>query len=73
MHGNKGIGIISDYEDQPLIISSRLGVFAIATVGKINNIEELANEALNSGTHFSEMHGSEINPTELVATIISPS
>jgi len=71
MHGNKGIGIISDYEDQPLIISSRLGVFAIATVGKINNIEELANEALNSGTHFSEMHGSEINPTELVATIIS--
>ena len=71
MHGNKGIGIISDYEDQPLIISSRLGVFAIATVGKINNIEELANEALNNGTHFSEMHGSEINPTELVATIIS--
>jgi len=71
MHGNKGIGIISDYEDQPLIINSRLGVFAIATVGKINNIEELANEALNNGTHFSEMHGSEINPTELVATIIS--
>jgi len=71
MHGNKAIGIISDYEDQPLIISSRLGVFAIATVGKINNIEELANEALNNGTHFSEMLGSEINPTELVATIIS--
>ena len=71
MHGNKGIGIISDYEDQPLIISSRLGVFAIATVGKINNIEELAKDALNNGTHFSEMHGSEINPTELVATIIS--
>ncbi len=71
MHGNKGIGIISDYEDQPLIISSHLGIFAIATVGKINNIEELTNEALNNGTHFSEMHGSEINPTELVATIIS--
>ncbi|MBY9009206.1 MAG: amidophosphoribosyltransferase [Candidatus Lokiarchaeota archaeon] len=71
MHGNKGIGIISDYEDQPLIISSRLGVFAIATVGKINNIEEIANGALDNGTHFSEMHGSEINPTELVATIIS--
>ncbi len=71
MHGNKGIGIISDYEDQPLIISSHLGVFAIATVGKINNIDELTNEALNNGNHFSEMHGSEINPTELVATIIS--
>ena len=71
MHGNKGIGVISDYEDQPLIISSRLGVFAIATVGKINNIEELANGVLENGTHFSEMHGSEINPTEMVATIIS--
>jgi len=71
MHGNKGIGVISDYEDQPLIISSRLGVFAISTVGKINNIEELANKALQNGTHFSEMHGGEINPTEMVATIIS--
>ena len=71
MHGNKGVGVISDYEDQPLIINSRLGVFAIATVGKINNIEELANEALQNGTHFSEMHGGEINPTEMVATIIS--
>jgi len=71
MHGNKGIGIISDYEDQPLIINSHLGIFAIATVGKINNIDELAKEALNNGTHFSEMHNSEINPTELVATIIS--
>jgi len=71
MHGNKGIGVISDYEDQPLIISSRLGVFAISTVGKINNIEELAKEALQNGAHFSEMHGGEINPTEMVATIIS--
>jgi len=71
MHGNKGIGVISDYEDQPLIISSRLGVFAISTVGKINNIEELTSEALQNGTHFSEMHGGEINPTEMVATIIS--
>jgi len=71
MHGNKGIGVISDYEDQPLIISSRLGVFSISTVGKINNIEELASEALQNGTHFSEMHGGEINPTEMVATIIS--
>jgi amidophosphoribosyltransferase len=71
MHGNKGIGVISDYEDQPLIISSRLGVFAISTVGKINNIEELASKALQNGTHSSEMHGGEINPTEMVATIIS--
>ena len=71
MHGNKGIGVISDYDDQPLIISSHLGVFAIATVGKINNIKDLAEEALENGSHFSEMHGGEINPTEMVATIIS--
>jgi amidophosphoribosyltransferase len=71
MHGNRGIGVISDFDDQPLIINSHLGVFAITTVGKINNLEDLANEALNNGTHFSEMHGSEISPTELVATIIS--
>jgi amidophosphoribosyltransferase len=71
MHGNKGIGVISDFDDQPLIINSHLGVFAICTVGKINNIDVLANEALKNGTHFSEMHGGEINPTELVATLIS--
>ncbi|MFX1277948.1 MAG: amidophosphoribosyltransferase [Promethearchaeota archaeon] len=71
MHGNKGIGVISDFDDQPLIINSQLGVFAISTVGKINNLEDLAKEALENGTHFSEMQGSEINPTEMVATIIS--
>jgi amidophosphoribosyltransferase len=71
MHGNKGIGVISDYDDQPLIINSHLGVFAICTVGKINNIEELAKETLKNGAHFSEMHGGEINPTEMVATIIT--
>jgi amidophosphoribosyltransferase len=71
MHGNKGIGVISDYDDQPLIINSHLGVFAIVTVGKINNIEDLATDALKNGAHFSEMHGGEINPTEMIATIIS--
>jgi len=71
MHGKKGIGVISDYDDQPLIINSRLGVFAIVTVGRINNIDSLAEEALQKGAHFSEMHGSEINPTEMVGTIIS--
>jgi amidophosphoribosyltransferase len=71
MHGNRGIGVISDFDDQPLIINSHLGVFAITTVGKINNLVDLANEALKNGSHFSEMHGSEISPTELVATIIS--
>ncbi len=71
MHGNKGIGVISDYDDQPLIINSHLGVFAIVTVGKINNLEELAQNALKNGSHFSEMHGGDINPTEMIATIIS--
>ena len=71
MHGNKGIGVISDFEDQPLIINSRLGVFAISTVGKINNLEQIAEEALKNGNHFSEMHGGEINPTEMIATIVS--
>ena len=71
MHGNKGIGVISDYDDQPLIINSHLGVFAIVTVGKINNLEDLAMKALENGSHFSEMHGGEINPTEMIATIIS--
>lgn len=73
MSGHKGIGIISDNEDQPLIIGSHLGVFAIATVGKINNIDELALQIYNdkSSTHFSEMAGGTINPTELVATLVT--
>lgn len=72
MHGNRGIGVISDYEDQPLIIGSHLGVYAIATVGVIQNAEALARKAFGKrATHFSEMSGGEINPTELVATMIN--
>jgi amidophosphoribosyltransferase len=71
LHGNKGIGIISDFDDQPLIIKSHLGAFAICTVGRINNLEDLAKDTLKKGSHFSEMHGSEINPTEMVATLVS--
>ncbi len=71
LHGNKGIGVISDYDAQPLIIGSHLGTFGIVTVGKINNIEELANNALNKKMHFSETSGGSINPTELVAMLIS--
>jgi amidophosphoribosyltransferase len=70
--GKCGIGVISDYEDQPLIIASKLGTYAIVTVGKINNIEELAKRAFRSGfSHFTEMSGGEINPTEVVATLIN--
>ncbi|MCP4761795.1 MAG: amidophosphoribosyltransferase, partial [archaeon] len=71
LHGNKGIGVISDTDAQPLIIKSHLGIFAISTVGKINNLEELVEEALRNKIHFSEMFDGEISPTEMVATIIN--
>ncbi|MHC4295571.1 MAG: amidophosphoribosyltransferase, partial [Planctomycetota bacterium] len=74
MHGRSGIGVISDYEDQPLLIGSHLGTYAIVTVGVVQNLEQLAHEAFgNHKTHFSEMSGNEINPTELVATIVNQS
>ncbi len=72
MHGNLGIGVISDYEDQPLIIGSHLGAYALVTVGRIANLDDLAAEAFRGRTtHFSEMGGTGINPTELVATLIN--
>ncbi len=71
LSGSRGIGVISDHEDQPLIISSHHGTYAIATVSKVSNQEELVGEALGrKGAHFSEMTGSEVNPTQLVAHLI---
>ncbi len=71
MKGNMGIGVISDTEDQPLIISSHLGNYAIVTVGVINNIGQLVEAAFGKRTtHFSETTNEGINPTELVATLI---
>jgi amidophosphoribosyltransferase len=70
LHGSKGIGIISDHDSQPLIIGSHLGTFAIVTVSKIHNIDDLATKALKSKMHFSEMSGGETSPTELVAMLI---
>ena len=72
MRGRLGIGVISDYEDQPLLIGSHLGVYAIVTVGVVRNLDDLARQAFQKRTtHFSEMAGGEINPTELVATLIN--
>ncbi len=72
MHGFMGIGCISDYEPQPLIIRSHHGTFSIMTIGKINNTDAIEKELLrNSHTHFLEMSGGDINATELVATIIN--
>ncbi len=70
--GNTGIGIISDFEDQPLVISSALGNFSIVTVGKINNIEEICAELLkNRAAHFTANSENELNQTEVVAALIS--
>lgn len=72
MEGHTGIGVISDYEPQPLIIGSHLGDYAIVTVGVITNLDALAREAFRKRvTHFSEMSSIGINPTELVATLIN--
>ena len=72
LHGTKGIGVISDYEDQPLLIRSHLGNFAIVTVGVIKNLDQLVQKAFRRNRlHFSEMRGGEINPTEVVASLIN--
>ena len=61
-----------DNEAQPLLVKSSVGSFAITTVGRINNFEQLKNQCFEHGTtHFLEMSSGEINPTELVAALIS--
>lgn len=72
MKGTLGIGCISDYEPQPLLVRSHHGTYAIATVGKINNTDSIVSDIFYKGhTHFLEMSGGDINPTELVASIIN--
>ena len=69
-HGNSGIGIISDTEAQPILINSHLGEFAIVTVSKITNIQELTQRALKQKRHFSETSAGVTNPSELIAMLI---
>ncbi len=72
MHGTMGIGCISDFESQPLLVNSHLGPYAITTVGLVSNKDELVKEILKSGTtHFLEMSGGEINQTELIVALIN--
>ena len=71
MLGEYGIGCISDYEAQPILIRSHHGTFSITTVGKINNTEEIVQAILKNHTHFFEMQNGEVNQTELVAAIIN--
>ena len=71
MRGNMGIGCISDFESQPILIRSHHCTFAITTVGKINNVDYIIENIIGKGCHFFEMRNGEINPTELVAAIIN--
>ena len=71
MTGNYGIGCISDYEAQPILMRSHHGAYAITTVGKINNTDEIVDEILKQHAHFFQMSNGEINQTELVAAIIN--
>lgn len=68
--GNAGIGIISDTDAQPIVLNSHLGRFAIVTVAKIQNLEELEKELLNEGMHFAELSSGNTNQTELIALMI---
>lgn len=72
MRGRMGIGCISDYEPQPLIVRSHHGTYAITTISKINNTKSLIQQLFDIGhAHFLEMSGGEINATELVAALIN--
>ena len=69
--GNSGIGVISDTDPQPIIFNSHLGRFAIVTVAKIVNLDELEKRLLSEKFHFAELSSGATNPTELVALLIT--
>ena len=62
LEGNLGIGCISDFEPQPLLIRSKLGTYAICNVGIVNNAEDLIEEYLSKGGYFDSMTGGKVNP-----------
>jgi len=68
--GNAGIGIISDTDAQPLLFNSHLGRFALVTVAKINNLEEIADKLIKENMPLTEFSSGRINPTELVGLLI---
>ena len=72
MKGTLGIGCISDFEPQPLIVRSHHGTYAITTVGKITNTQAITEKLFAEGhSHFLEMSGGDVNPTELVGALIN--
>ncbi len=66
-----GIGVISDLESQPIMITSHLGKYSVVTVGRIDNLEEIISQFLAEGKHFAELSSSAINPSEVVAMLIN--
>lgn len=71
MLGDKGIGVISDTDAQPIVCNSHLGRFAVVTVSKINNIDELEKMCLEQNQQFTELSMGRTNPTELIALLIT--
>ncbi len=71
MKGNKGIGVISDQDEQPIYLNSKFGPFSIATNGIVENAEVLADQLLQKGISFSEVSKKVVNATELIAKLIS--
>ncbi len=69
--GDIGIGVISDNDPQPIIINSHLGKFAIVTVAKVCNMDQLEKELLDEGAHFGELSSGRTNQTELIALLIN--
>ncbi len=70
MEGVMGIGVISARDEQPIVINSKLGPFAIVTNGFIDNADSLAKKLFRDGKSFSEVTNGKINFTELVAKIV---
>ena len=71
MNGSKGIGVISDYDEQPIYLNSKFGPFCIVTSGFVENAEELAAELLKNGISFSEVSERAVNTPELIAKLIN--
>jgi amidophosphoribosyltransferase len=71
MAGNKGIGVISDFDEQPIYLNSKFGPFCIVTSGYVENAEDLADRLLRKGVSFSEVSKRAVNTTELIAKLIN--
>ncbi|RJP29660.1 MAG: amidophosphoribosyltransferase [Candidatus Omnitrophota bacterium] len=70
MQGAMGIGVISSKEEQPILVHSRFGAFAIVTNGFIDNAVQLAEDLYKKGQSFSEVTDGSVNTTELIAKLI---